>query len=256
MQVRPNLPLVLLALLAPALSALAEEPAPAGWSLDLASYGWLAATTGTVGVATVRANVDNSFLDTLNQTDSILPFMARGELRNGRLGLFVDGIYMRLGFEDVRVIGRVTANVTSELSIVEFGAALQLAEGRLGGEGGWALDALGAGRWTRLRNEVGFSGGRGTSASVDWVDPVVGLRLRGRLSPRWDVALRGDIGGFGAGTNFAWQAAATFGYRFDLFGREATAAIGYRALSQDYESARLNWNMTLHGPVLGLSLRF
>jgi hypothetical protein len=82
------------------------------------------------------------------------------------------------------------------------------------------------------------------------------LRARVALAPRWDASLRGDIGGWGAGSQFTWNVQALVGYRFTLLGADATALVGYRALSQDYESRRLVWDMTLHGPVIGLNLRF
>jgi hypothetical protein len=122
--------------------------------------------------------------------------------------------------------------------------------------GGAALDLLGGGRWTHLRNAVRLAAGPEAAGTADWVDPFIGLRPRGRLSERWEYALRGDIGGFGVGSRFAWQAAATLGYRFELFGFDATAIGGYRALAQDYDSRSLTYDVTLHGPVIGLNLRF
>ena len=62
------------------------------------------------------------------------------------------------------------------------------------------------------------------------------------------------------GSDFTWQLAGLLGYRFPLFGADAKAVVGYRALSQDYKSGsganRFKWDTTLHGPVLGLSFRF
>jgi hypothetical protein len=226
----------------PAGQAAAQPTAPPqpGWSVHLASYGWFASTVGTVGAASVTGTVDDSFLDTLRQSDSLIGIMGRVELRRGRLGLFVDGQYTRLGYDDVRV-GPATIDARSSLTTVEFGAAWQVAGADPAADLAprtWALDVLGGGR------------------AADWVDPFVGLRLRGRISERWEYALRGDVGGGIGGSRFSWQAAATIGYRFELFGLPATAHLGYRALSQDFESRRLTYDVTLHGPVVGLSLRF
>ena len=35
--------------------------------------------------------------------------------------------------------------------------------------------------------------------SIQWVDPVLGLRLRHQFTPRQSIFIRGDIGGFGLG---------------------------------------------------------
>ncbi len=248
----PRLPV-----LAVSAALLAAAPAQAkDWSYDLTLYGWLPATDGTVGARGFRASVSESFRDTIQDSDTVLAFMGRIEARRERLGLFLDTVYVRLGFDDVPV-GPAVANASASLFIMEFGGAWQLAEGAPGGAATWALDALGGGRWTRTRTEIAFNGG-GPSAdsTVDWVDPFIGLRLRGELGERWHYTLRGDVGGGFGGSRFAWQVSGTLGYRFEMFGLESTALIGYRALSQDYESASQVLDLTLHGPLIGLNVRF
>lgn len=228
-----------------------------GWTLDLTTYGWLSAITGTTGAGPLRVKVDNSFLDTLRQADSVLAFMARGELRRGRIGFFLDGEYTDLGYDDVH-LGPARVDATSVLGMLEFGATYEVASGRFARAEAypWAVDLLGGGRWTHLRNKVSIIGLTSASSTTDWIDPFIGTRLRGQLGERWEYLLRADIGGGMGGTRFAWQVMSTFGYRFEMFGLESTALFGYRALSMDYESSKLVWDMTLHGPVIGLNIRF
>src|SRR3974377_596587 len=38
-----------------------------------------------------------------------------------------------------------------------------------------------------------------------WVDPIVGLKLKKNLTSKWHFSIEGDIGGFGAGSDFAWR---------------------------------------------------
>lgn len=66
----------------------------------------------------------------------------------------------------------------------------------------------------------------------------------------------GRSGGFGVGSDFAWQTLAAFGYRFALLGADATAQVGYPALSQAYADGAFRLDMTGHRPGLGLTLRF
>ena len=51
----------------------------------------------------------------------------------------------------------------------------------------------------------------------------------GPLGPLGDRR-RGQVGGFGVGSDFTWNVQAFVGYRTTLFGRETTFALGYRAL--------------------------
>jgi hypothetical protein len=104
-------------------------------------------------------------------------------------------------------------------------------------------------------------GGPQVDADKHWVDPVVGIRTLWELTPKWTVTALGDIGGFGAGSEFSWQAAGLVGYRFGLLGDDnAKVLAGCRALYQDYKSGsgrnEFKWDMTLHGPVLGLAIGF
>lgn len=51
------------------------------------------------------------------------------------------------------------------------------------------------------------------------------------------------------------------GYWFDLLGeKDAKLFGGYRALSWDYEEGRgrdkFEWNVVMHGPILGLGITF
>jgi len=49
-------------------------------------------------------------------------------------------------------------------------------------------------------------------------------------------------------------------YHIELFGCDASIVGGYRASHQDFEDGsgarKFEWDMTLHGPVVGLNIRF
>lgn len=49
----------------------------------------------------------------------------------------------------------------------------------------------------------------------DWVDPFVGLRYMEPINNKWGWYLRGDIGGFNVGSDFAWRVDVGTTYRID-----------------------------------------
>ena len=111
--------------------------------------------------------------------------------------------------------------------------------------------------------DLGISGNRAIarSGSVDWVDPVVGGRIRYNLAPGQDFILRGDVGGFGVGSQFSWNALAAYSFVFSKRdGVTYSGLLGYRALSADYEQGsgrtKYVYDVVMHGPVTGLTVGF
>ena len=113
--------------------------------------------------------------------------------------------------------------------------------------------------FTRLSNALGrdieFSRSFAVvrSGSLDWIDPVVGLRLRHQFTPSQEVMVRGDVGGFGFQSNFEWQAVGVYSYAWQFTGYQLAALIGYRALGVNYTNTSNNNNvdLVLHGPIIG-----
>ncbi|MFY9832020.1 MAG: hypothetical protein WAK66_04805, partial [Methylocystis sp.] len=98
------------------------------------------------------------------------------------------------------------------------------------------------------------------SGTMEWIDPIIGLRLRHRIGPGDEFQLRGDIGGFGVGSKFSWQLAGGYSHDMKIGDWTITNTVGYRALSVDYSngtgSGQKGMDAVIHGPVMETSLRF
>jgi hypothetical protein len=95
------------------------------------------------------------------------------------------------------------------------------------------------------------------SAIQTWVDPIVIIRFKSDPSNEFIYQLRGDIGGFGIGSDLSWQIQAYAGYRFSkLF--QLTG--GYRFIDMDYDKGssddRFMYNMSTFGPVVRFGFNF
>ena len=77
------------------------------------------------------------------------------------------------------------------------------------------------------------------------------------FADKWKLAGRGDIGGFGVGSDFAWQGLAAVNWQPFKY---VSFIGGYRALYQDYEEGSgldyFRYDVTIHGPVVGLNFRW
>lgn len=95
------------------------------------------------------------------------------------------------------------------------------------------------------------------SASKTWYDPLLVLRTQGTLKEKWLLQFRGDVGGFGVGSDFSWQIQANAGYRFSkLF----QTTIGYRYIGIDYDKGegaqRFLYAIDTYGWVVRFGINF
>ncbi len=77
-----------------------------------------------------------------------------------------------------------------------------------------------------------------------WFDPIIGLRGQVNFTRWLYLAAQGDVGGFGAGSQIAWNAQAAFGVNFT---RNIFAELGYRYMYVDYENNGFLYDMNSFG---------
>ena len=94
-----------------------------------------------------------------------------------------------------------------------------------------------------------------TSGSGDawWVDPIIGLRGQVNITRWLFLAAQGDVGGFGAGSQIAWNVQATIGINFT---RNIFAELGYRYMYVDYDNDNLLYQMNSFGLFSGIGVKF
>jgi hypothetical protein len=251
---------------APSLDAQSES------YLTFTPFAWLVSLDGDAIIRGSASDVDADFWDTLTDSDTLFGLM--GQVKGGTedWSLFLTATYAHVGVDDISgSLGpfATSTDAKADLGWFELGGAVPLIESRsasteAAGKSSFRLDAYAGARITLIELELdvdlSLSGTPVASTRDDgsqvWVEPFIGLAGRYGISD--DVLLQcgGDIGGFGAGSDFAWQAMASLGFEFELFGLPSTAFIGYRALGQDYESGDFAWDVVAHGPILGLEIRF
>src|SRR5438552_1453423 len=86
-----------------------------------------------------------------------------------------------------------------------------------------------------------------------WFDPYLGLRGRYNFNKTFYTAVRGEIGGFGVGTDLMWEVEAVVGVNLT---RNIFTEVGYRALGADYEKDGLLFDAVMHGPQITTGITF
>jgi len=220
------------------------------WKHELAPYMWGSAMEGTTGIGDVTADVDVSFGDILDNLEMGFMGMYRGT--RDRFSISVDTIFMGLGATERSRNDLAKADIDVDQFVLGAAAGYSLTEKFL---------VLGGLRYNDLSAEVKVTGPLGNTADAEtdesWVDPYLGAQYTIPLSDAWSLNLYGDIGGFGVGSDLAWQGLVTF--RWQLTERTGALA-AYRYMDVDYESGsgsdRFKYDMAFSGPALGIVFTF
>jgi hypothetical protein len=264
------------------------------WTYSATLYAWLPMMNGSATVKGRTTDVNVDFNDLMNLVrDSEIPkdlFALRGyfEARKGRLSLFADLVYLKValdasmtrsrGIDELNATVGASAGLKVEMFIAEMAAAYEVARwGSTGAPGsGTAIDVFAGARawWQKADASLALSGTLNigdltlnadrtatASGNVAWVDPLIGLRLRHQFAPGWNFIASGDVGGFNVGSKFSWQALAALNYDFYVHNNVTwSGMLGYKALFVDYSQGsgltHYEYDMTMHGPVFGVTARF
>jgi hypothetical protein len=214
----------------------APPPLGASWEFTIEPLLWIPSLEGEGGAdGGNEVDLDRGYDDFFGELDAgfLLAFEAR--MPHSQVALIADGLWVRFTDDEGSV------ETETEVAMVEVGAAYEL--GRSGFEPTAGL------RWVGLSLDVEV-GGLDASSSASWIDPWLGARWRRELWRGFDLTLRGDVGGFGVGSDFTWQALAAL--RITL-GDHWSFDVGYRALSVDFDDDDLDYDALAHGPVIGLA---
>jgi len=271
-----------------------NEPTPLDdWQFVVEPYLWIPAVKGTVSADGRTAGIDVGFdeiFDLIGDGFSLLAGMAHLEARHARVAVFLDFAGIKLDTDDSAQLEKIespdypglsTTRVKTKVHLkqdqifLEFGAAYRLLELAMPQRvRPFTLEALAGGRymyyWTSISAEastkvVGLPGGSQAvrqaasgHQTLDWVDPFIGGRFTVPLTDDIEFWFRGDIGGFGAGSDLAWSLVS--GFRYDLpwhpWDSQTWFSIGYKMLAYDYDKGNANIDVQYRGPAVGLGTAF
>jgi hypothetical protein len=250
---RLKLVLALGALAAPAIPALAQEPAAAaeaersgGWTFTFEPYFMAPYMDGKAGIGPFDVRVSSSPSDIFSNLN--WGIMGLLEVNNGRFGIAFDGTYMNLETTREGAVDRIGGHQGAYSGIL-LARVQKHAEAYVG----FRVNDLGL----RLSGTGPLGNPRSASRSESWVDPIIGMRVNLPLSRTTDLTMMADFGGFGIASDISVQAWPTLGFRIS---DSVRAKLGYRLVYTKYESGegldRFAYDVLTYGPTLGLMIRF
>jgi hypothetical protein len=243
----------------------ASEPAARGgkpWEIKFKAYAWLQSYHGTAVIAGAKSTLDVSCNDTLHAADEVNCMVPINlEARWGQWGMIVDLYHVRV--KDSRRQGRISVDTEATQTILELAGFYRVGTWPIsaGSESLLTFDIIAGARYQRLSGNIGLTGPRGNSVSIDgtqeWWDPFIGPRVTLRATDWLTLSLRGDIGGFDI-TNCSDCVVQIIGAAEVSITKHCFLELGYRILDTDYSGSggRFTYDVTMHGPYLAFGVKF
>ena len=221
-----------------------ESKKNSDWAFSLAPmYLWAVSIDGDQTVKGNDVDLDVPFSDIFDSLNGALTFHFEG-VHKSRWGFFSDLNYILLEMDDG------PTDIDFNQIIFEVAGFYRFIDGP------HTVDGLGGVRYSSMDVELDFPGPLPkVDQRKDWVDPYFGLRWNWKFAEKWTTKLRGDIGGFGIGSDLTYNLVGLVDFKpwkhVSLFG-------GYRVLYQDYSTgsgtSKFAFDATMHGPALGLNI--
>jgi len=221
-----------------------ESGSNKNWEFALAPmYLWALSIEGDQTVKGHDVDLDVPFSDIFDNLNGALIFHFEGAHKSN-WGFFTDLNYIVLDMDDGAIDIEFTEILWELAGFYRFTRGVH------------TIDGLAGLRYSSMDVDLDFPGpALDTDQRKDWVDPFLGARWDWMVAEKWTTKLRGDIGGFGIGSDITYNLVGLVDFKpwqhVSLFG-------GYRVLYQDYSTGSGNnkfaFDATMHGPVLGLNI--
>lgn len=248
---RKFLLVVTLLLLHPPVNLADEAPDTGDWVFNLAPfYIWGINIDGDLSAGPATAIVDVSFDDLIDSMEGM--FVVHFEtLYKRKWGVIIDVDYLDLDNRASLPMG-ISQDIALNLTLAELSGYYRLHRDKHN------FDFILGLRYINIENTVSIVNGPILlDEKKDWTDPLVGVRWDWGFADGWSLIARGDIGGFGLGSDFSWHALGLVEWQP---WKNASFIAGYRALDVDYEDGNgqdsFKLDATIHGPVIGLNFKW
>jgi hypothetical protein len=224
------------------------------FSFSINPYLWTTATGGSFALP----ETDTYYFD-LPFTDAVtnlqMAAMVAGRFKYKSVSLLYDVVYVNLKPElSVPVYtGYIsgTSDVKQTVGDISLGYRLPIKNKNI------QLDFYGGARIWSFSNKLDLVASNGqtknTESSKSWADPIVGTWVNFILSDHWFSYVKGDIGGFGAASDWTSVFMWGFGYKF---AENWNTTLGFKRMYIDYSKDKFIWSVSQYGLLISIGCQF
>lgn len=221
-------------------TARAEAETEDDWTFRFIPWVWATSLTGDVGPAVRPANVDLDFSDVLEVTEAGFVGSFDASYRDDWT-IIAEGQYLALEESARGPLGN-SVTLESDFSILGVAVAKRM----------WTnIDLYAGGRYVGMDTTVSLVGGPSVGGKQEWIDPIVGFRMKGKVNERLFLRLHMEVGGFGVNSDLTYGMAANFNY---IFNDRYSLVFGYRILDIEYDKDDFVFDAKMDGLLVGLGI--
>jgi hypothetical protein len=225
------------------------------FSFAINPYIW---TLGVGGFAGLPNTMEYSF--NLKFTDAVedlqMAVMVGGRFQYKSVSMLYDVTYLRikpeLSIPVTNTGGYISGSSEFEEFVGDFGLGYRIPIK----DKSVQLDCYGGVRVWSLNNTINLKTPEGiehsNSASKTFVDPIIGAMVNFDFEKKWFTYLKGDIGGFGAASDFTSVFMWGIGYKFD---EHWNTSFGIKSLYTNYDQEQIIWDVWQTGLLLTIGYR-
>jgi hypothetical protein len=233
-----------------------EEVKSSSWSYDIQLYMlavWIEGDS-QMGRIPQKFNVDVTPDDIFSNLKTGGMAHIEAHQKTG-FGVWFDYAFMNLGMGSNSQSGLISNQLGVYQGILEAFATYRVPS-KYGN-----IDYLGGVRWWHNKFDYTMTANSmySTSKTIDWYDPVIGIRWIYPFNENWSFKARGDIGGFGIESDFT--SVIELGVMYDIT-ENWQVDVRLKSLWVDYETGqertrdRFTYKTVNYGPIVGITYRF
>ena len=188
----------------------------------------------------LKALIAQKILDRLGELDEKYPGVPIGPVGGGDIDQIRDSIRQIVDKLDPALVAAVQAAAQAKTAALKAAAQQR-------------IDYLKNKLANAIAGRIGTLLNQSASKTNYWFDPYVGLRGRLNLTKAFYLIGKGDIGGFGVGSQLTWQAYGAIGCQIT---RNIYAETGYRCLFDNYRDHGLTYDVFTRGIEVNMGVTF
>lgn len=221
------------------------------WGYRATLYGWFPGISASVDTRLGTLESNSSSSDALSSLD--MAFMGTFSANRGKWSIVGDVLYVDLGTNQEGPFGTGIAGTsfnTNETAVSGYVLYRLTEDPKVVFDAGVGFRSFSV--EADMKVTVGSLPSESVTASADWVDPLIAMRVAVPLDDKWFLNGFADWGGTGS-DNQTWQVYGGVGYNFN---EKWSTQVGYRYMALEHDLDGRPAEIDLSGFLIGASYAF